>query len=140
MNKILIDTMHIYALLTREGDSDYRTLAKVCDDKTKIIGVVSVVTLTELINLLGKNIYKKKLNELLSSNLVFVDTDRTIAARAGELHMNQKLPTGDALIAATGIVENIKHVLTDDANNGHFDAVKNLIKPIDLKTALKMAR
>ena len=110
MIPILIDTMHIMALLT------------------------------ELINLLGKDIYKQKIKELLSLKLVIVDANRTIAVRAGELHMNQKLPTGDALIAATGIVENIKHVLTEDANNGHFDAVKHLIKPIDLKTALKMAR
>lgn len=64
MDKILIDTMHIYALLTREEDSDYRELAKACDEKSKITGVVSVVTLTELINLLGKNIYRQKLNEL----------------------------------------------------------------------------
>ncbi len=51
--------------------------------------------------------------------------------------MNQKLPIGDALIAATGINENIKYVLTED---GHFDASSNFIKPINLKTALKIGR
>jgi len=80
------------------------------------------------------------LSELLSSNLVFVDMDRTIAMRAGELRMEYGLPAGDSIIAATGIVENIKHILTDDANNAHFDAVKHLIRSINLKTALKIAR
>jgi predicted nucleic acid-binding protein len=70
-------------------------------------------------------------------SLEIIDTDRTIAIRAGELHMTYKIPLGDSLIAATGINENIKHVLTDDS---HFDAVRNFIKPINLKTALKMGR
>ncbi len=99
--------------------------------------MISVVTLTELVNILGKDIYKKKINELLSLKLTIIDTDQVIAIRAGELHMNQKLFTGDSLIAATGIIENIKHILTNDAD---FDAVRNFIKPINLKTALKMAR
>ena len=86
---------------------------------------------------LGNDIYRKKVNELRSLNLEIIDIDRTIAIRAGELHMIYKLPLGDSLIAATGINENIKHVLTDD---GHFDAVQNFIKSINLKTALKMGR
>ncbi|VVB86374.1 tRNA(fMet)-specific endonuclease VapC [uncultured archaeon] len=135
MNKILIDTMHIYALLTTR-ESSYVKLSQALDDE-KITGVISVTTLPELIIFLGRDIYRKKINELLSLNLEIIDTDRTIAIRAGELHMTYKLPPGDALIAATGISENIKHVLTDD---GHFDAVENFIKPINLKTALKMGR
>ncbi|MBU3966647.1 MAG: PIN domain-containing protein [Euryarchaeota archaeon] len=135
MNKILIDTMHILELLTSK-DSSYDKLSQALDDE-KITGVISVTTLAELLIFLGEDIYKKKVNELLSLNLEIIDTDRTIAIRAGELHMTYKLPLGDALIAATGINENIKHVLTDDC---HFDAVKNIIKPINLKTALKMGR
>ncbi len=135
MNKILIDTMHILALLTSKDDS-YVKLSQALDDE-KITGVISVTTLAELLIFLGNDIYKKKVNELLSLNLEIIDIDRTIAIRAGELHMIYKLPLGDSLIAATGINENIKHVLTDD---GHFDAVKNFIKPINLKTALKMGR
>lgn len=133
--KILIDTMHILELLTSK-DNSYVKLSHKLDDE-KITGVISVITLTELLIFLGKDIYKKKVNELLSLNLEIVDTDRTIAIRAGELHMTYKLPLGDSLIAATGINENIKHVLTDDA---HFDAVKKFIKPINLKTTLNMAR
>ncbi len=135
MNKILIDTMHIHDLLTTK-DSSYVKLSQALDTE-KITGVISVTTLAELLIFLGKDIYKKKVNELLSLKLEIIDTDRTIALRAGELHMIYKTPLGDSLIAATGINENIKHVLTDDA---HFDLVQNFIKPINLKTALKIGR
>ncbi len=127
--------MHILDLLTSK-DSSYVKLSQALDNE-KITGVISVTTLAELLIFLGEDIYKKKLNELLSLNLEIIDTDRTIAIRAGELHMIYKLPLGDSLIAASGINENIKHVLTDDA---HFDLVQNFIKPINLKAALKMGR
>jgi predicted nucleic acid-binding protein len=136
MNKILIDTMHIYALLTSK-DSSWVKLSQALDDE-KITAVISVITLTELLILLGKDIYKEKLKEMLSlNNMEIVETDRTIAIRAGELHMMYRVPLGDSLIAATGIIEGIKHVLTDDE---HFDLIVNFIKPISLKTALRMAR
>ncbi|TAN46964.1 MAG: PIN domain-containing protein, partial [Candidatus Methanoperedens sp.] len=95
MNKILIDTMHILALLTSKDES-YVKLSQALDDE-KITGVISVTTLAELLIFLGNDIYKKKVNELLSLNLEIIDTDRTIAIRAGELHMTYKLPLGDAL-------------------------------------------
>ncbi len=135
MKKILIDTMHIYALLTSK-DNSYVKLSQALDDE-RITGVISVTTLAELLIFLGDDIYKKKVNELLSLNLEIIDTDRTIAIQAGEFHMIYKIPLGDSLIAATGINENIKHILTDD---GHFDAIQNFIKPINLKTALRMGR
>jgi predicted nucleic acid-binding protein len=135
MLKILIDTMHIYDLLLSKDES-YAKFSQALDDE-KIIGVISVTTLAEMLILLGKDIYKQKLNELLSLNLEIIGTDQTTAIRAGEIHMIYKLPLGDSLIAATGMTENIKHVLTDDA---HFDAIQNIIKPINLKTALKMCR
>jgi predicted nucleic acid-binding protein len=137
MLKILIDTMHIYDLLTEEAqDGPYLKFAQAIKNQ-KVAGVISVATLTELVNHLGEDIYKKKINELLSTNLEIIDVDRTIAIRAGELHMMYRVPFGDSLIAATGITEGIKHVLTEDE---HFDLIDNLIKPINLKTALKMAR
>lgn len=135
MNKLLIDTMHIVSFLTDEGGS-YRGLSQALDDE-KISAVISVVTLTELIKVLGEKIYREKLNELLSLNVFFVEIDQTISIRAGELHMRYGIPLGDSLIAATGISENVKHVLTNDA---HFDTIRHYIKPINLKTALKMAR
>jgi predicted nucleic acid-binding protein len=133
MIKILIDTMHIYGLLTSKDDS-YIKLSQALDAE-KITGVISVTTLAEMLIFLGKDGYKNKLNELLSLNLEIIETNQTIAIRAGEIHMIYKLPLGDSLIAATGMNENIKHVLTDDE---HFDAIQNIIKPINLKTVLKM--
>jgi len=133
MIKILIDTMHIYGLLTSKDDS-YIKLSQALDDE-KITGVISVTTLAEMLIFLGKDGYKNKLNELLSLNLEIIDANQTIAIRAGEIHMIYKLPLGDSLIAATGMNENIKHVLTDD---GHFDAIEKIIKPINIKTVLKM--
>ncbi len=133
MIRILIDTMHIYGLLTSKDDS-YIKLSQALDAE-KITGVISVTTLAEMLIFLGKDGYKNKLNELLSLNLEIIDTNQTIAIRAGEIHMINKLPLGDSLIAATGMNENIKHVLTDD---GHFEAIQNIIKPINLKTVLKM--
>jgi predicted nucleic acid-binding protein len=67
MNKILIDTMHILALLTSK-DGSYVKLSQALDDE-KITGVISVTTLAELLIFLGNDIYKKKVNELLSLNL-----------------------------------------------------------------------
>lgn len=136
MIKILIDTMHITDLLTEDSHFE---LAKVLQNK-RITGIVSVVTLTELVKTLGKEneeLMYSVLNRIISSNLIFVDVNMRIATRAGELRLKYNTPTADSLIAATGIVENIKHVLTDDE---HFDPLVNLIKPINLKTALKLAR
>lgn len=132
MNKILIDTMYISALLTDDGDS-YRELAQAIEDE-RIAGI-SVVTLTELVTILGVKIYKEKIDQLITSRLILADINHTIAVRAGELHLKYGLPTVDSLIAATGLVENIKHILTDDS---HFAATRNLIKPVDLKKALKL--
>ena len=137
MNRILIDTMQIYDLLTEEAEEGpYFKFAEAIKNQ-KIAGIISVITLAELTNHLGRDIYREKLRHLLSTNLEFIDVDKTIAMRAGELHTIYKLPLGDSLIAATGIVEGVKHVLTEDE---HFDPVINLIKPIDLKAVLKMAR
>lgn len=135
MNKILIDTMHIANILI---DDSYIELAQALQDK-KITGLVSVVTLTELIKIRGLRDYEQMhsdLNNLITSNLVFLDVNDTIAIRAGELRLKYDIPTIDSLIAATGLVNNVKHILTDD---DHFNSLKNMIKPIDLKKALKLA-
>ena len=136
MNTILIDTMHVADLLM---DDSYFELAESIYNK-KITGLASVITITELIKIRGmkdKEGMRSDLGKLITSSLIFVDVDRTIAARAGELRLKYDIPTADSLIAATGIVENVKHILTDD---DHFDSIKNLIKPIDLKTALKLIK
>ena len=135
MKKILLDTMIIYDILTEENKiGPYHELAQAIEDE-KITGVISVVTLTEIINFLG-DVYKEKINGLLSSKLDIIDIDLMIAIRGGEFRKNTGLSTGDSLIAATGVLENVKHILTDDT---HFDDFSYL-KKINLKTVLKMAK
>lgn len=134
MNNILIDTMHVADILI---DDSYFELAQAVENK-KILGFVSVITLTELIKIRGvKNKEKmhNTLNQLLSSNLIFLDVTRKIAITAGEIRLKYDIPTADSLIAASGIVENVKHILTGDE---HFEVTKSLIKPIDLKAALRL--
>jgi len=136
MNSILIDTMHVADVLI---DDSYFELAQSIQNK-KIKGIASVITITELIKIRGMKDTERMrsdLGKLVTSNLIFIDVDRTIASKAGELRLRYDIPTADSLIAATGIVENVKHILTDD---DHFDSVKYLIKPVDLKTALKLIK
>lgn len=135
MNKVLIDTMHIAELLTNESGA-YFELAKAIKNQ-KITGVVSVVTLTELIKILGEE-NRDKINDLVYTKLVFINITQKIAMRAGDIRLKYDIPAIDSLIAATGLVENIKHILTHDTR--HFEVTKNLIKPVDLKTVLKMAK
>jgi len=134
MDKILIDTMHIAALLTDENES-YFELAQALKDQ-KIIGIVSVVTLTELIKNLGIE-NRKKILDLTSTNLVFINVTQRIAIYAGDLRLKYDIPTIDSIIVATCIAENIKHIRTYDRR--HFEPIKK-IKIIYLKAAINMAK
>ncbi|MCX9024801.1 MAG: PIN domain-containing protein [Candidatus Methanoperedens sp.] len=80
---------------------------------------------------------KTTIRQLKSSEIILVNVTQKIASRAGELRLKYDIPTVDSLIAATGIVENVRHILTDD---DHFDPLVNLMKPIDMKMALKLAK
>jgi predicted nucleic acid-binding protein len=136
MNRILIDTMHLVSFL--KDDSHFDLLKAINDEK--IAGMVSVISLTELIKILGREVEDRKrisgtIQRIISSNLILEPVNPTVAIRAGELRLKYDIPTADSLIAATGIVENVKHILTDDE---HYEATKSLIKPIDLKAAMKL--
>ncbi len=136
MITILIDTMHVADILI---DNSYFELAQAIQNE-KIASIASVITLTELIKIRGMKNKEKMysdLDSLITSKLIFMDVDSTIAMRAGELRLKYDIPTADSLIAATGIVANVKHILTDDE---HFKHLKNIIKPIDLNTALKLIK
>ncbi len=138
MNKILMDTMYIEAIFSKE-EPPYTTFADAIGDG-KIIGMSSVVTLTELIKNLGvKDMERMQttIRDFKSSEIILVDVTQEIAARAGELRLRYDIPTIDSLIAATGIIENVKHILTDDK---HFDPLVHLIKKTDLKGAIRMSR
>ncbi len=138
MNKILIDTMYIEAILVKD-EPQYTDFADAIDDG-KIIGISSTISLTELIKNLGMkdtNRMQNTIRQLKSSEIILVNVTQKIAARAGELRLRYDIPTVDSLIAATSLVENVGHILTDD---DHFDPLINLIKPIDLRKALKLVK
>lgn len=137
MNKVLIDTMYIEAILCKD-EPPYTDFADAVDDG-KIIGISSTVSLTELIKNLGMkdpDRMQTTVRQLKSSEIILINVTQEIATRAGELRLRYDLPTVDSLIAATGIVENVRYILTDD---DHFDTLVNIIKPIDMKKALKLA-
>lgn len=146
MNKILIDTMWLGAIFTKEqlpstAFSDALDAFADAIDDGKILGISSVVSITEMIKNLGKKDEERMrttIQELKSSEIIFINVTQKIAERAGELHWKYDVPTADSLIAATGVVENTRHFLTVDRR--HFGPIKNLIKIIDLKQALKLAR
>ena len=137
MNRILIDTMHLSELLK---NNSYHELAAAISDRD-IEAIVSVVSLTELTKRLGIRDEKRMREirqDLLSTRLIFVNVTPTIAMRAGDIRLKYDIPTVDSMIAATGLVENTIYVLTGDER--HFGPIKNLMKIIDLKQALKLAR
>ncbi len=132
--KVLIDTMYIAALL---ADEKLKRLAAAIDDE-RIDAIASVISLTELVKILGSKDERRMRNtlrKLRSSNLRIADAAPAIAERAGEIRLHYDIPTADALICSTGIVSNAEHVLTDDK---HFEATGRLIKPLDLRKLLKM--
>lgn len=138
MNTVLIDTMYIEAILIKD-EPPYTDFADAIDDG-KIIGMSSTVSFTELIKNLGMkdtDRMKNTIRQLKSSEIILVNVTQKIASRAGELRLKYDIATVDSLIAATGIVENVRHILTDD---DHFDPLVNLIEPIDMKMALKLAK
>jgi predicted nucleic acid-binding protein len=137
MNKILIDTMHIEAIFSK--DNKYLKLIDAIDDG-KIMGISSVVTLTELIKNMGKRDEKRMetaVRDIKSSEIILVDVTQEIAEEAGRLRLKYDVPTIDSIIAATSVIENIKHVLTNDKR--HFGKVTKL-KLIDIAEAEKLAR
>ena len=128
--------MHIIDILS---DNRYLPIASAIDEG-RIDAMISVVSLTELIKILGSHDIKKTqatIRDLKSSKIEIEPLDTTIAEQAGYLRLNYKIPTVDSLIGATGMVCNAKHILTDDT---HFDALKYLIKPITMAKLTKMIR
>ncbi|VVB93140.1 PIN domain protein [uncultured archaeon] len=137
MNRILIDTMHLGKLIQ---DDNYLELAgSISDgDLEAICSVISLLELTKRLGMRDEDRMRKIRQDLLSSRLVFVNVNRTIAIQAGELRLKYDIPTADSLIAATGIAGNALNILTDDTR--HFGPIKNLIKIKTLKQVMDMAK
>ena len=93
---MLIDTMYIAALLS---DEKLKKLAIAIDDE-KMDAIASVISLTELVKILGskdEGRMRNTIRKLKSSNLRIVDVTSAIAERAGEIRLHYDIPTADAL-------------------------------------------
>jgi predicted nucleic acid-binding protein len=126
--------MHIIGMLS---DPTYMPIAKAIDEK-KIHAVISIISLTEIIKILGKKDLKKAnstIRLLKSSNIKIEQMDPSIAEKAGHLRLKYDIPTADALIGATGIICNADNIFTSDR---HFNTIRSLIKPIDMKKLLRL--
>lgn len=137
MNEILIDTMHIEAIFSK--DPKYLKLIDAIDEG-KLTAMASVITLTELVKNMGKKDKARMetaVRELKSSEILLVDVNQEIAEEAGRLRLKYGIPTVDSVIAATSIIENIKHVLTNDER--HFGKHPKL-NLITLEKAIKLTR
>ena len=121
--------MYIIDLLSDPNFKDITTKM----DEGLLQGMVSVVTITELVKILGKKDEKRMrstLSRLHSSNLSIIEVSWQIAQKAGEIRLKYGIPTIDSIICATGILNGAKHILTRDKD---FNMVQNLIKPINEK-------
>ena len=125
--RILIDTMYIIDLLSDPSFEDITSKL----DESNLHGLMSVVTITELVKILGKKDelrMRTTLSKLHSSKLSIIEVSWQVAQKAGEIRLKYDIPTIDSIIFATGIINGAKHILTRDKD---FRTVKNLIKTID---------
>ncbi len=73
---------------------------------------------------LGKETAETRTNIITRSNFDLVDLDVGIAKQAGQLRCQySKLPTADAIIAATAVMKRSFRVVTDDP---HFQIIKEI--------------
>jgi len=136
MITILIDTMEILNLLT---DPHYKKLETAIDNHY-VKAEISAVSLTEIYKIIGKSSEEEAgriIRGIIASELSFRDVDYRIGIKAGELRLHYDIPTVDALIAATGIINNATHILTTDP---HFQTIKKLIKSATVKEVKRMLK
>ena len=134
--RIVVDTMHIVGILS---DEMYLPVAEAIDTG-KILAVISTISLTELIKVLGKyDLEKARTTVMLikTSKIDIRPVDTAVAEKAGEMRLKYPIPTADSIIGATGIISKAAHIFTSDH---HFNSISSLIKPIDLNRLLKLIK
>lgn len=134
--KILLDTMYILKILKNE---EMREIARLIDQR-KIAALTSTINLIETYTILAKRDKTKAMKDitrLRASELKVYDVTSSLIETSGDFRNRYNLPLADSIIAATGVTKRATHILTNDA---HFNEVKKLIKPIDLKAFEDMLR
>ncbi len=73
----------------------------------------------------GRDVAEKYFMELMKSGLSITDMSAEIAKQAGILRLKyeEKIPWGDCIIAATGILNNASVIITEDP---HFKQLKEI--------------
>lgn len=101
-----------------------RKLAELIESKEGILPTIVIAEITQITCALrGKDMAQSRYQALIQSGLSIHDLTSPIAAQAGLLKcMNQNLPMGDCIIAATAIANHAR-VLSDDP---HFDVVQEI--------------
>ena len=134
--RIAVDTMHIVGILS---DERYMPVAEAIDTE-KIMAVISTISLTELIKLLGNYDLERARTTIMlikSSKIDIRPVDTAVAEKAGEMRLKYPIPTADSIIGATGIISKAAHIFTSDH---HYNSISSLIKPIDIKKLLKLIK
>ena len=121
--KYLLDTKALIAFFNNEEGAENveKILSEI--DENKAEGFVSAITLTEIYYLYsrrsGKDIAKKRIEQIKLSNLKMIVINDEIAIKAGEYKIGA-IPIADALIAASAYFVGAK-VVTDDEHFEHLD-------------------
>jgi len=92
-------------------------------------GLVPTIVLGEFYALAhrksGKDLAEKHFNEIVESGLSIADLSVEVARQAGILRRKyeEKIPWGDCIIAATGLMKKADFIITEDS---HFEQVREI--------------
>jgi len=92
-------------------------------------GILPTIVLAEFYALThkkaGRDVAERRFNEIVESGLYVVELSVEISRQAGIIRRkyDEKIPWGDCLIAATGLVNKAEHIITEDT---HFQQIKEV--------------
>lgn len=126
--KEVIDTRFLREYFySSQEDFKKKALRKFNDLVKQNEGILPTIVIAEITqitcNVRGKDVAKSRCQALIQSGLEIQDLTAEIASQAGLLKcVNQNLPMGDCIIAATALLNHAR-VLSDDL---HFDSIKEI--------------
>lgn len=129
--RVVLDTtflaLHYFSTET-EITSKTRNILKACR-KLGSNGILPTMVLAEFYTLThkkaGKDMAERRFNEIIESGLHVVELSTVISRQAGIIRRKyeEKIPWGDCVIAATGLVNKAEFIITEDP---HFKQIKEV--------------
>jgi len=124
-------TFFVLHYFSKEEDTLYKT-RKVLYNCRKLgsKGILPTIVLAEFYALThkraGKNVAEKHFNELVNSGLSIKELTVDISKQAGIFRRKyeEKIPWGDCIIAATGVLNKAEIVVTEDPHFKQFEELK----------------